>query len=127
MTKEYKDSIREGFENHIAKQQKLETISKAVLAVQVFAMNANLEYIDKKLQTQWGEWEDACSQQIEKDAKLIENKVDEILKNGVEFDGSPEKQDEHDSSPAALLHAYPKNCDMPQGKDFARLIRNQGE
>jgi len=73
MHKKYQDSIREEFENHIAKQLRLEAVPKDVLAVQVFAMNANLEYVDKKLQTKWGEWEAACSQQIEKDAVICES------------------------------------------------------
>lgn len=68
MTTEYQDSIREGFEVYIAKQLKLETVSKEVLAVQVFARKGQ-DYVDKKLQLKWGEWEAACSQQIEKDAK----------------------------------------------------------
>ena len=62
--------MREGFEDHIAKQQKLEGVPKAVLAVQVFSMNENLDYIDEKLQTKWVEWRSACSQQIEKDADM---------------------------------------------------------
>jgi len=70
MTTEYQDSIREGFENHIAKQLRLEDVHKDVLAVQVFAMNKKLEYADKKLQKKWGEWNAACSQQIEKDVNL---------------------------------------------------------
>ena len=69
MTKEYA-AMREGFEDHIAKQQKLEGIPKAVLAVQLFAMNENLDYIDGKLQTKWVEWRSACSQQIKKDAGM---------------------------------------------------------
>lgn len=71
MNKEYKDSIREGFEVYIAKQLKLEAISKEVLAVQVFAMNENGEYKDKKLQAKWGEWNVACRLQIEKDAEIV--------------------------------------------------------
>ncbi len=70
MAKEYKDSVREGFEVYIAKQLRLETISKAVLAVQVFAMKGQ-EYADKKLQINWGEWEAACSQQIAKDVVIL--------------------------------------------------------
>ena len=65
-------NMREGFEDHIAKQQKLEGIPKKVLAVQLFAMKDNLDYIDEKLQTKWVEWRSACSQQIEKDAGLCD-------------------------------------------------------
>ena len=53
-------STQEDFENHIAKQLRLEAVPKDVLAVQVFAMNESLEYVDKKLQLKWGEWEAAC-------------------------------------------------------------------
>jgi len=69
MTTEYQDSIREGFEVYIAKQLKLEAVSKAVLAVQVFAMKGE-EYADKKLQMKWGEWNTACRHQIEMDAEI---------------------------------------------------------
>ena len=62
-------NIREGFEDHIAKQQKLEGVPKAVLAVQVFSMKENLDYTDDKLQTMGAEWRSASSQQLEKDAK----------------------------------------------------------
>ena len=78
MTTEYQDSIRDGFEVYIAKQLKLEAISKEVLAVQVFAMNDNREYKDKKLQLKWGEWEAACSQQIEKDAGICVYLIEQI-------------------------------------------------
>jgi len=71
MTTEYQDSIRDEFEVYIAKQLKLETVSKEVLAVQVFARFwKTQEYADKKLQTKWGEYEAACSQQIKKDAQI---------------------------------------------------------
>ena len=72
MTKKY-TAMRESFEEHIAKQQGLEGIPKAVLATQVFAMNENLDYIDEKLQTKWVEWRSASSQQIKKDAKICED------------------------------------------------------
>ena len=80
MTTEYQDSIREGFEVYIAKQLKLDAVPKDVLAVQVFALNVKLEYVDKKLQTKWGEWKAACSQQIETDAKIAESWGDEKYK-----------------------------------------------
>lgn len=68
------NTIREGFENHIAKQQNLQDIPKAVLCVQVFAMNDNMEYVDKKLQTKWVEWEAASAHQIDRDAVIIGRK-----------------------------------------------------